>query len=47
MPSYFISYRNDSGYGGELIRAADEATARQAWADVHESGVIESVRRVS
>jgi len=47
MAAYLISFRDGGGYGGEQISASTEAEARERWADVHESDVIESCRRVA
>jgi hypothetical protein len=46
MPSFFVNYREAGSLCGEIVTARDEETARQLWADTHEDGQIENIRRV-
>ena len=47
MPTFLISFHNEHDICGETIVAANEDQARERWADIHETGQIEKVRRVT
>lgn len=47
MAAYLISFRDGHGSGGVLVRAADEAEAREKFMDCNPEGKIESVRRAA
>jgi|WetSurMetagenome_2_1015567.scaffolds.fasta_scaffold04887_6 hypothetical protein len=46
MPSFFFSYHEHGSQCGALIHAANEDEARARFADTHEDGQVESIRRV-